>query len=178
MFNSQTFLFYVYLFMVFNILETVNFHSCIFILPIFLRFIQFFLIQLYLEFLENSITHFHQLRTQILTRILCSIFIFAKVLVWHLYHRVAYTYSYHLPVKMAFLVSITSAGRMKFRLDSKPLYGFFSLSLILSLPHPPFSFFFFNKVILESQYLGWFGRGNLTLFLQKVGYLYYFLIFF
>lgn len=162
--------------MIFKILETVNFHSCIFILPTFLRVIQFFLIQVYLEFLENLITHFHQLRTQILTRILCSIFIFAKVLVWHLYHHVAYTYSYHLPAKMAFLVSITSAGRMKFRLDSKPLYGACSLSPPLPLPapssplsHPPLPPFFCHKVILRSQNLGWFGRGNLTLFLQKVG---------
>lgn len=116
--------------------------------------IQFFVIQLYLDFLENSITHFHQLRTQILTRILCSIFIFAKVLVWHLYHHVAYTYSYHLPVKMAFLVSITSAGRMKFRLDSKPLYGSLSLSLSCSLSTP--LLFLFDKVILGSQYLGCF----------------------
>lgn len=108
--------------------------------PSFWDLFFFFLIQLYLEFLENSVTHFHQWRTQILTRILCSIFIFAKVLVWHLYHHVAYTYSYHLPVKMAFLVSITSAGRMKFRLDSKALYAFLSPP-----PYSPPLFFFWQS---------------------------------
>lgn len=100
--------------------------------------------------MRNLITHILQLRTQILSRILCSILIFAKVLVWHLYHHETYTYSYHLSVKMAFLVSITSAGMMnEIQTWQQALLGFY-----LSF----FFFFFWQSYLWVTIILvGWEG---------------------
>lgn len=128
---------YICIFIIFNIFETVKIHSFFIILLIFLDSFIFFIV--YLEFLKNLITHILQLRTQILTRILGSILIFAKVFVWHLYHHVTYTCSCHLSVKMAFLVSITSAGMMN------EIQTWQQALLPLSF------FFFFDEVILEWQ---------------------------